>query len=551
MNKKISTAIALLFVVTCFTSCYKDKFDLDKLSTDIKWNPNVAVPVIHSSLSIRDLLQDYDTNEVFIYDQTGFLYLMYHKQVFSIPASDYITLPDQNFSDNFVGNDFLSQGFPATYSSKTITKNYTHTLVVGSPSDAFDSLVVKSGTFTLNVNSTFLHAGSLLITFPFIKKNGVPYSKTVTVNLDDGTFTYTNSFNDLTGYTIDFTNPTFNQIPVILSLTLNRTTGHVVTAAHQANVSISFSGMQYSILYGDIGQRSIPIQEDTVNIKLFNSTINGQIYFMDPKFRLYIHNSFGVPLQANFNDFKIWSNATNSFNTFTFPSAYNPLMITAPISPNLPPTLTTVQLDTTNFPTISTIVSEFPRYVYLQTTATSNPPSMPQYNFIKDTSKFSVDLEVELPLWGRASWWVLQDTLDFDFSKYYKDSVVDLDNIEWVKFHININNGLPTEAGVQLFFTDSLYNVKDTIFSPQNMQVVESGVLGQNGKVVAATRKITDVIYTSSRLSHLTDVKKVLVRGYVKTSNAGSTNVRFYEDYALDVKVGLQVQAKINIGHDL
>lgn len=549
MNKKILLSGLIIFIMIWITSCYKDKFDLSDLSTDIAWNPNLAVPAVHSSLTIRDLLQDYDSNEVFVQDQTGFLYLMYHKQVFSLPASEFITLPNQTFSDNFTGTEFISQGFPAS-SPKTITKNYTHQMTMGLPTDAFDSLSIKEGTFTLNVTSTFLHTGSLVITFPTLKLNGVPYSKTVNINTDNGSFTYFFLFNDLTGYKLDLTNPTFNQIPVDLSLTLVRTTGNIVSPSDQANVSISFSGVKYSMLWGNIGQRSIAVQEDTVNIKFFNNTINGSIYFMDPKFRLYLYNSFGVPLEAAFNDFKIYSSTTGTFNTYTFPSAYNPLLITAPTVPGTT-TSQMIQLDTLNFPSVRTIISEFPRYVYLQTNTTTNPITAPsQYNYIMDTSRFSVDLEVELPMWGRATWWVLQDTLDFNFADYYKDSVPDLNNIDWVKFHINISNGMPTEAGIQMYLCDTNYIIKGIIFPSPNMEIIQSGILGPTGKVTSPTRKISDFIYQGDSLKYMLDVKKVLVRGYVHTTNVGTTNVRFYDEYAIDVKVGVQVQAKFNTGQD-
>jgi hypothetical protein len=186
----------------------------------------------------------------------------------------------------------------------------------------------------------------------------------------------------------------------------------------------------------------------------------------------------------------------------------------------------------------------------LQTVATTNPPPTNQYNFITDTSRFALDMEVELPMWGRATWWVLEDTLDFVFKDYYKDSIPDLSNIDWVKIHINISNGMPTEAGVQMYLTDSMYNVIDTIFNPQNMEILASGVLGTTGRVVAATRKTSDIMLYGSKIANLLNVRKVLVRGYVHTSNTGTTNVRFYDDYAIDVKVGVQVQAKFDTEHD-
>ena len=546
MNKKLMFLLSVVITIW-LSSCYKDKIDFSKLSTNINWNPNMAVPALHSSLTIRDLLRDYDSTELFVEDQTGFLYLMYHNQVFSIPASDLVTLPDQNFSDNFTGTDFISAGFPVPNTTQTITKNYTHILVLGFPTDVFDSLVFKSGTFTVNVTSTFLHTGLLTITFPTVKKNGSPYSQTVNINTNTGTFSYNQAFSDLAGYNADFTNPAFNQLPVKLSLTLV-SSGAGVIPGDQVDVDMFFSNLKYSILYGDIGQRPIPIQEDTVNIEIFNNTLQGEVYFMAPVFRLYLRNTFGVPLSAAFSDFKIYSAVSHNYVSYTYP-AENPLTIGAPTIPGQSVT-TTIQLDTLNFPSIRTVVHENPRYLQLSTTALTNPPGTSQYNFITDTSYLAVDLEVELPLWGRASKWVLQDTLNFNFSDYYEDSVPDLDNIEWVKFHINILNGMPTEARVQIYFTDTSYNIIDSIFTPENNGIIQSGILGGTGKVVSPTPKITDVMVYSNKLSGLLGVKKALVRGYISTTKLGATNIRFYADYAIDVKMGVQIQAKLNTNTD-
>jgi len=546
MKNKLFLLLSFVIALTWTTSCYKDKLDFSKLSTNIDWNPNFAVPAVHSSLTIRDVLRDYDTTNLFVEDQTGFLRLIYHKQVFSLPASDYVTLPDQSFSDNFTGTDFIAQDFPAT-SPATVTKNYTQLMVLQLPSDSFDSLVFKNGTFSIDVSSTFLHTGLLTVTFPTIRKNNLPYSKTVNINTSTGTFTYNQSFYDLADYSANFTNP--NQLPVSLSLTLVNS-GNPVLASDQVSVNMSINTLQYKIIYGNIGQRNIPIQEDTVNVEIFNNTLQGSVYFMDPKFRLFVSNSFGVPFSATFSDFKIYSSVSNQYVPYPFPPAYDSLLIAAPTTVGQQLLPDSIILNTTTFPDITTIVSENPRYVHVTTNAQSNPTGSTQYNFIQDTSRLAVDLEVELPLWGRASWWILQDTLDFNFSDYYKDSTIDLHNVEWVKFRLNILNGMPTEASVQIYLTDTLYNIIDSIFTPPNDTIIASGILGGTGKVIAPTRKTSDVIYTNSRLANLHNVKKALVRGYVHTTNKGATIVRFYSEYAIDVKMGVQVQAKINTNTD-
>lgn len=533
--------------VILFTACVKDYFEFDKLSNYAEWNPNLAVPAIHSKLTIRDLIQDYDNQHLFVEDSTYFLYLIYNKQVFSLPATNYVSVPDQNFpQQQFNGSEYISQGFPNTQTTVTVTKNLMLTLSLQQPTDVFDSLVFKDGTFHIQVNSSFLHNGLLTITFPTIRKNNLPYSKTVQLDAS-GSFSYFNTFNDLTDYLAKM--PTSNQLACELTLTLTKTGGNIILPTHSANVDFQFSGIQYKIIFGNFGNRIIPVQEDTVNVEIFNNSLGGQLYFVNPKIKIHLYNSFGVPLGAAFTNFRIYSSSDQTYYPYTIPANYNPLLVQAPNYGEHYKT-TTIVLDTNNFPQIRNIIYNNPRYFYLQTNAMMNPPFTAQYNYLTDTSRFAVNLEVELPLWGRSTQWILQDTIPFDFAELNKDSAVDLNNIEYVKFQFNVLNAMPTEAKVQIYFTDTLYNVIDSVFTPQNMMIVQSGVLNSQGKVITPTRKITQVVYTGSRISGLTNVKKALVRAYINTSNNGNTNVRFYSNNYIDVKAGVQVQAKINTQTD-
>jgi len=536
-----------IIVTIILTSCIKDNFDFDKLSNHINWQPNIAAPAIHSRLTIRDLIRDYDQQHLFVEDSTKFLYLVYSNRVFTLPAINYVSIPDQNFpQQQFTGDEFISQGFPITNQTVSITKNLNLSLTTQIINDAIDSIIFKSGTFNLNVSSNFQHNGLLTITFNSIRKNNLPYSKTVSLDAS-GNFNYSNSFNDLQDYKLNMTSP--NQLTCEIVLTLTKTGNNPVLPNNFANVTFSFNGVDYKLIFGNFGNRVIPVQEDTVNVEIFNNTYGGSLYFINPKIKIHLYNSFGVPLGAAFTSFKIYSSSDHTYFPYQIPAQYNPLIIEAPVyGQNYK--VTNVVLDTNNFPDIRNIIFNNPRYFYLQTNAMMNPPSTNQYNYLSDTSRFAVDLEVELPLWGRSTQWILQDTLPFDFSKYYKDSTVDLNNIEYVKFVFNVLNSMPTEAKVQIYFTDTLYNIIDSVFTPQNMLIMQSGILDNNGKVIQPTLKSTQIVYTGSRLANLMNVKKVLVRGYLNTANNGNTIVKFYSYNYLDVKMGVQVQAKINTQTD-
>ena len=547
----MKTGIRFLMFVTLLTittSCFKDYFETDKISTHIQWEPNFAIAAVNTSLTIRDVLRDYDTTHLFVEDQTGFLYLMYNKRIFSLPAKDIVTIPDINLSSQFTSSEYAALGFPVPNATVPVTHNMTAVLALVH-SEIFDSLRVKHCELGVHFNTSFQHNGVLTITLPNAKANGQAYSHNIPVaagqNVNEVLF-------NLAGYTIDMTQTGTNQFPVLVTYTLT-SSGNPVVPADVADLSLSFTNIQYDYIFGDMGNYIINLNPDTVHIDIFDKAFDGYVYFMDPKFRLIMTNSFGVPMAIGLSDFLIYSTATNAYSPYSFPAQYNPFLISASQYPS-PYAVSTLQLDTTNFPLIRDIVQNSPKYVFFSAVGATVPPLPGQKQFISDSSRFSVDLEVELPMWGRASLFAMQDTVDFDFMETIKDSGdFTLDNIEYIIFKLNVTNGLPTDAAVQVYFTDTLtdvfghYIVYDSLFySPTAAQIVHSGVLGSNGRVISPTLHATEIKFDNPRLQKLRPSKKILIKGTLKTTGNGNQNVRFYSDYDLKVKMGLRVQASVN-----
>ncbi|MCX7954255.1 MAG: hypothetical protein N3A01_03585 [Bacteroidales bacterium] len=520
-----------------FSSCVKDYFDFDKLSTEITWNPTVAVPAVHSKLTLRDIIQDYDYQHLFVEDSTAFLYLIYNKEVFSYPAINYINIPTQSASINYNGNEFISSGFPII-SPVTVTKSTEIIFQPPNSSDEIDSIILKNGTLSVSINSTFLHNGEIKITFPTIKKNGFSYSKTINV---PSSYSGVSTFNDLQGYTIYIYN---NQIKYNIEYTLYNS-GNPVTPGDQTSIEVSLNNLQYKIIYGLFASRNIDLYEDTVELEIFKNAKQGHLYFVNPKIKFIFKNSFGVPLQSTIQSFKIYSTTDNTYYHYQVPSQYNPLDIMYPTMPTYT-ALTKVILDTLNFPDIRNIIYNNPQYIYVKTQP--QIVNSTHQNFIIDTSKISLNVEVELPLWGKSGKWVLQDTTDFDFEKLYNDSDNHIYNIEFVKFNVFTVNNSPAEAIVQIYLTDTLYNVIDSLFNYGD--ILHSGVLDHNGKVIQATSKQTQTTYTGPRLQGLLNVKKALIRATLITAEHGNRIVKFYATNYVDVKIGVMVKAKFNTYYD-
>ena len=533
-TKTILAVFVITLTIIIVQSCMKDNFDFNKLSTKVQVNPNFAVPLINSSLTLRDIVQDYDKNELFVEDATGFLYLMYEKQIYSSDGINIFTIPTQSFTETYVAptNINLSGGGSYSYTDSTVEDFGVNN------SARIDSVKLKSAQLSIAITSSQTLNGTVEVTFPTITKNGVAYSKTFTFGSGAQTF------NDLNDYIVDLTKdtPNYNRLPINYTINLNSSNASFLAGQTMFTAIVTIDSVKYNIVYGFLGQQTITTPQDSVHIDIFNHAFTGNLFFKDPKFKFEINNSFGLPLQFQFDTFKTYTVATNTYNYFQFPTQYSPLNVNYPsMSEQYQSKVTYVTLDTLSFPEIRNLIQTNPKYITFGVTSQLNPTDPgTNNNFITDTSKFSVDLKVELPLWGHASYFVLQDTFDLNLQDMFDNT----DEISWVNFRFNIDNGMPTEVGTQVYFTDSLYNIIDSVFTPDNMQIIESAVLDGAGKVAQATHKTTDVKYTKDRIDNLKDVKYVFVRGYIHTTDKAARLVRFYSDYDFRLKFGIQAEGK-------
>ncbi len=543
MKKAISMSI-IFFLLVFLTGCVKDYFDTDKLSTTMQWEPNIAVPLAKADLKIRDVLQDYDHHELFEEDQTGFLYLVYKKKVYSAEAKDIIDLQNQQFTESYVKSDVDAGGFNPNHLVKT---NISYPFSVAN-SQLLDSIIVKYLDLTVSVQSSFQHTGTLVITFPLLTKNGIPFTTTVNINTSSGTFSSSNTYSDFDGYSMNLTGLTgfdTNKVFINYDLTLFDSGTGTVNPGESCDITVNFNNLDYHALFGYLGQDTIAVNPDTVHLEIFDHAFAGTAYFEDPHIYIYMNNSYGVPIDLDFADFSCYSTVDNSYSSFPFPLSN--VSIDAPTISQIGTSAnTTVTLDTNNFPQLRNILNESPKYLFFGVDGRLNPGGYTK-NFATDSSYFDVDVEVNLPLWGYASYFVLEDTVDINMADYFND----YDEIEWVRFLYNVDNGMPTQVRYQVYFDDSLHNVIDSIFhSVQEMQIVESGVLDANYKVIAPTHRTTDIKYERPELDKIKYARYIRFRGYVQTTDFETAQlVKFYSYYTLSMKVGLQVQASINTGN--
>ncbi len=536
---RFSILLVIVFFVFYLQSCVKDNFELDKL-VKTEWDANLAVPLVYSSLTIGDIIKS-DPNSLVVVGSDNFCTLKYKGNLFSLPASRLMNIPNQPLPTIVASltptqiNTLSSQG------SVTASFSQLQTFSFGTGSK-IDSVVFKSGSIHLNLNSDFRKSGSVKISIPAARKNGVAFSKTIPF-VYSGTIPVIvndSSTLDFSGYTFDMTNggTTFNQFLVNYSITLSGG-GASPTTLDQIDISQTMSGMKFSRLYGDLGQLPLVTDADTIDISIFKSALGtGSFTLIDPKITFKFSNSIGAPIAASVT-------ALEGYNPglppYIINGSPNPLPIFSPNFNQIGQTLTSsFSLDKTNSNVVP-FINDLPKYLLFKMNAQTNPAGATHHNFVTDSSQLKVDLELDLPLYGTAKDFVLVDTIPFTVGEQVASDV------DWAMIRAYTLNGFPLDIGMQVYFVDSSYIKLDSLVIPNQLILKSAHLNTSTGLVTSPTENIYDGKMTNNRLMKIIPTKYIIIKSVAETANNGNTNVKIYANYKLDVRLGIQVKFKKKI----
>jgi len=297
--------------------------------------------------------------------------------------------------------------------------------------------------------------------------------------------------------------------------------------------------------YGGSDTLQLLVDSIDLNLEVYNKLIGGQFYFENPIIHITVTNSIGMPINLTFTTFQTWSpiNGTTIVELFSTPP---PIALTpSPAFPLIPGdvSVTSYTYDKTNS-NIQNFLLTAPKYLYYAIQGITNmPATIP--NFITDSSNFSVEALLELPLHGYASFLSLGDTLPFSLGiNYPSGSEV---YAESATFVVNAYNGFPIDAALQLSFVDSSGVILDSLFYSGEQSVFEAGSVGPAPalRVTSTRHTVTEVYVDRARLDKLGAATEIIIRGTLTSANNPAL-VKIYSDYTLELK--LAVRAELFIG---
>lgn len=502
MRKQLSKLLLLPLTIGLFTfsGCLPD-FNFNQDELDEQWQPGFAIPILNTTLSLDDALDNFESG--------GFI---------DIGSDDLITLVYRGQTPSSTG----AQMFNLPNIPIPIITNPQTTPIPLPNGVAFDNITLKDGNLIYGASSSNIQPVNVTLILEDLTTNGTPYQVQFTVPASDGVNPAV--FKDTSN--IAETNLSFSNNEFTTQYTAQFSNG----LSAFVEIDIELNNLQYSYIDGYFGSRAINTSPFTSIIDLFTNWQQGNIEFVDPKLRLTLDNSYGLPIRLTVDSFSATTNF-NGIQNIQSTELTNGVDLNVPSINQVGTSVKTeIVLDNSNS-NIDGLISGVPYEFYYDFIGNVNPDNDQNLsNFITDSSKLDINIDLELPMHGNIGLFTIKDTFEFDFSDYQ--------DVDRMKFKLTTDNGFPFEVNTQIYFLDSTNVLIDSLFTGSSVLMGAASVDG-SGNVTANNVNVQERAFDIVAFSKLKDEgRRVVVIGSIETVNGGTTPVKILTSYEVIFQLG-------------
>jgi len=506
------TTFVLLFGL-CFACEELDQLqDID----DINYDAEFAIPLINSTLSIQDILDDADESSSLSIDENGLLHLIYEGDV--LTNQGLSVLQD-------VAND-LPSIIPV------LSDDFAIPFTIPNQID-IDQLTFSSGELSYAVQNRNPEPVNVQVTLPQLLREDTALTYTFSLPAYSGsgaipTATNQNSPTTLSGVQIIPQDDT-----VYVKYEAVTPDGQMVALS---NFVLRINNPTLSYAQGYLGQNEYAGGSNRVEIDFFDqSYIDGTVRFAEPTVRFLIENSFGIPTRAVIHDFAVTTVAGERL-----PVTGD--IIDTGIDFPFPPLTAVGESRTSAFTfdqdnsNIVDLLSSNPLALEYDIDVRTHPDgNSSEKGFLTDESSYSVRLEVDLPLSGQVDQFVLRDTTGFDLGE--------LQELSEAEFKLIADNGIPIDADVQIYFLDEQNQRLDSLFTA-DLQRINAAQMNADG--VSTTTVTTERIlpYPPERLDALRQAVTLGLQVRLSTASSTGNNVQIYQNQDITIRLGAIIRVQ-------
>lgn len=490
----------------CTSGCRKlDTLDdLEASGRDAEY----AIPLFSTSLSVEDILSEFDSTANITIDPDGMIFLNYKGDVRARTSSDIFDIAGQ------------LDGLPLP----VLDTLFALPFEVPSGID-LDYAILKTGTFEYLWLNEHPESFKFVFTLPNVTNpEGKVFSDTV--NVPAGVTSYRSPEFDLSSYTV---RPEEDSLYVHYEVIKFNGTKDTI-----GGLAIIIRDFVASYIEGYMGNEIYEMERDTIEMGFLGDEWRGdEFFFADPRLRMTVINSFGFPVRSKANLVNVISRdgsilpLRSEFLDAGIDFAY-------PLLSEVGEVKTTVFDFTRDNSNIDSILAIDPIAVDYDLEAIPNPDlDTTIRGFMTDTSFFQVQVEVEIPVYGRSKGFAVSDTLSFDMSQYA--------DAEEAEFKLVTENEMPLDIDLQIFFADPQGLILDSLFL-EGRPVVGSALVDEMGDVIEKNAKTHFIPLDAVRIDRILEAEQLYLNANFITYDQGQQSVTLLANQEVRMRMGMKVK---------
>jgi len=526
INKCKTKLILILIASIIGISCTKEKdFDFNMMAQN-QYESEWAVPIINKKYQLGDFVLD-TMDYIITAPGDQFLTVVYNTgDLWSVSAEDLVSLPDQSI------NQSQSITAPSSVPSGTYwEQTYSKQINLSFNSYAIDTVLLKDGSFIAAINTNINHSAQIEITIPnATNSSGAPLTFSVYMIYGGGAELASGSTTvNLSGYKLALGSG--NAITVNYKVRVLGDSYPYSTSNYDVQVNTQINDLKYKYMIGYFGQLTQNLS-DTTAIRLFSTHYQNSMFLKEFRAHLFMKNSFGIPLRFTVNKYTIFTGGTERdviTPGYTVDGPY-------PSMSQFGQTMTKHDTAFLN----PNMLEISPKYQAFNATGMLNPDNNPSVkNFICDDSRFSVDARLEMPMEGKISYFKYRDTLEFHFEN--------IDAIDVTNFKLYVENAFPIDGYMQVYFTDSNYQIIDSLITNPQDKIFNAATIGPAPNFYTLSNGTTskDFYVNHDRIQRISTTKWLVVDANL-ISKPENQFIRLYGTQYVYVILGTRVKIRAN-----
>ncbi len=283
---------------------------------------------------------------------------------------------------------------------------------------------------------------------------------------------------------------------------------------------------------GYLGQDTIVVTNEDLEVDIFNGITNGLIDFEDVIVTFEANNRIGADMGLQIDKITSINSVYSNNVNLTWAGLGNPIPVNRASESGNPPIISpTIKNEVINASNsnVDVLLENTPNKLNYDLTVFTNPNgNVTNYgDFIYFDDGLDVSLNIEIPLSLIATNLTLSDTSSFNFSNVDKNQQVTGGILK-----LRGDNGFPFDATVELVLLDADSTVLDTLATSD---ILASAPLNGDLRVIEPQRSTLYYVINSNNIGSLRNTRSLVFLVSFTTGN--TQHVKIYSDYALDLKL--------------